>query len=170
MLTNSGIQHSLIISREGSILTLAILPVLGWIFWSIPRDKIDDKKMSVLHQSWGGIGKSIPEGKLLCLGISLGHRGCISPYLLRLSRARIHYCHVRSWPLLTKTSSFIWPIGGKCKPILAHNMSWICPTDIMTLTSRHWWRMRGGGRKEAVNWRTAGNTWVGRSQCTLHYV
>ena len=38
-------EHSLILSREGLILTLSILPCpQGWISWPIPRDRIDDVK------------------------------------------------------------------------------------------------------------------------------
>ena len=32
----------------------------GWISWSIPRDRINDSRMSVLHQNEGGMGKSSP--------------------------------------------------------------------------------------------------------------
>ena len=43
--SSSLINHSLIISREGLILTLSILPCpQGWISWSIPRDRIDDEE------------------------------------------------------------------------------------------------------------------------------
>ena len=64
-------KHSLIISREGLILTLSILPCpQGRIFWSTPCRKIDDERMSVLHQNSGVIGKSIPSA----LEISLDPR------------------------------------------------------------------------------------------------
>ena len=99
--------HSLIISREGLILTLSILPCpQGRICWSTPCRKFDDERMSVLHQDSGGIGKSIPSaleisldprdfpraspsGNLSGLGKSLGRRGWISQYLPRLGGARI---------------------------------------------------------------------------------
>ena len=42
--------HSLGISRERLILTMSILiHQEGWIFWSIPRDRIYDEKLSTLH-------------------------------------------------------------------------------------------------------------------------
>ena len=84
--------HSLILSREGLILTLSILPCPeGWISWSIPVDGLMMRRMSVLHQNSGGIGKSIPSaleisldprdfpraspsGNLSGLGKSLGSR------------------------------------------------------------------------------------------------
>ena len=56
------IVHSLIISREGLILTLSILPCLeGWISWSIrgPVDELMMRRMPVFHQNSVGIGKSI---------------------------------------------------------------------------------------------------------------
>ena len=57
----ASIAHSLIISGEGLILTLSILPCpQGRISWSTPCRKIDDERMSVLHQNSGVIGKSIP--------------------------------------------------------------------------------------------------------------
>ena len=64
----SGKTHSLIISREGLILTLSILPCpQGRIFWSTPCRKIDDERMSVLHQNSGVIGKSIPSALKISL-------------------------------------------------------------------------------------------------------
>ena len=71
------ISHSLILSREGLILTLSILSWWeGWISWSIPVDRLMMRKMSVFHQNWGGIGKSIPSPSrfLSTLKISLGLR------------------------------------------------------------------------------------------------
>ena len=69
------------------------------------------RRMSVLHQNSGGIGKSIPSaleisldprdfpraspsGNLSGLGKSLGRRGWISQYLPRLGGARIQYIYV----------------------------------------------------------------------------
>ena len=55
--------HSLILSsQQGRIdLTLSILPCpQGWISWSIPVDELMMRRMSVLHQNSGVIGKSIP--------------------------------------------------------------------------------------------------------------
>ena len=90
---NTDVVHSLILSREGLILTLSILPCpQGWISWSIPVDELMMRRMSVLHQNSGGIGKSIPSalqisldprdfpraspsGDLSGLGKSLGRRG-----------------------------------------------------------------------------------------------
>ena len=48
--------------QQGRIdLTLSILPCpQGWICWSIPVDELMMRRMSVLHQNEGGIGKSIP--------------------------------------------------------------------------------------------------------------
>ena len=101
------IGQSVIISREGLILTLSILPCpQGRIFWSTPCRKIDAERLSVLHQNSGGIGKSIPSalqisldprdfpraspsGNLSGLGKSFGRRGWISQYLPRLGGARI---------------------------------------------------------------------------------
>ena len=63
--------QSVIISKEGLILTLSILPCpQGRIFWSTPCRKIDAERLSVLHQNSGGIGKSIPSA----LQISLNPR------------------------------------------------------------------------------------------------
>ena len=60
-------RHSLILSREGLILTLPILPCPeGWISWSIPVDGLMMRRMSVLHQDSGVIGKSIPSALGLC--------------------------------------------------------------------------------------------------------
>ena len=101
------IPQSVIISRDGLILTLSILPCpQGRIFWSTPCRKIDAERLSVLHQNSGGIGKSIPSalqisldprdfpraspsGNLSGLGKSFGRRGWISQYLPRLGGARI---------------------------------------------------------------------------------
>ena len=48
------INQSLIISREGLILTLSILPCpQRRIFWSTPCRKIDAERLSVLHQKLG---------------------------------------------------------------------------------------------------------------------
>ena len=102
----SPICYSLIISREGLILALSILPCpQGRISWSTPCRKIDDERMSVLHQNSGVIGKSIPSaleisldpqdfpraspsGNLSGLGKSLGHQGWISQYLPCLDGGR----------------------------------------------------------------------------------
>ena len=47
-----NIRQSVIISREGLILTLSILTCpQGRISWFTPCRKIDDERMSVLHQS-----------------------------------------------------------------------------------------------------------------------
>ena len=90
--------HSLILSREGLVLTLSILPCPeGWISWSIPVDGLMMRRMSVLHQNSGGIGKSIPSTLQISLdrqdfsGLekSLGRRGSISQYLPRFGGARI---------------------------------------------------------------------------------
>ena len=55
-----SIHHSHIISRERLVLTLSILPCpRGWISWSIPVDGLMMRRMSILHQNSGGIGKSI---------------------------------------------------------------------------------------------------------------
>ena len=52
-------RHSLIISREGWFLTLSILPCpQERISWSTPCKKIDDERMSVLHQNWEIKGNS----------------------------------------------------------------------------------------------------------------
>ena len=68
-------SQSLIISREGLILTLSILPCpQGRISGSTPCRKIDDERLSVLHQNSGGIGKSIPSRFPSTLEISLGLR------------------------------------------------------------------------------------------------
>ena len=101
--------HSLILSREGLILTRSILPCpQGWISWSIPVDEMMMRRMSVLHQNSGGIGKSIPSalkisldprdfpraspsGNLSGLGKSLGRRGWISQFLPRLGGARTQW-------------------------------------------------------------------------------
>ena len=64
------IHQSVIISREGLILTLSILPCpQGRIFWSTPCRKIDAERLSVLHQNSGGIGKSIPSALQISLGL-----------------------------------------------------------------------------------------------------
>ena len=48
----SWVVQSLIISREGLILTLSILPCpQGRISWSTPCRKIDAERLSVLHQN-----------------------------------------------------------------------------------------------------------------------
>ena len=53
------ISHSLILSKEGLILTLSILPCpQGWISWSIPVDGLMMRRMSLLHQNLAGIEKS----------------------------------------------------------------------------------------------------------------
>ena len=101
--------HSLILSGEALILTLSILPCPeGWISWSIPVDGLMMRRMSVLHQNSGGIGKSIPSaleisldpwdfpraspsGNLSGLGKPLWHRWWISQYLPRFDGARIQY-------------------------------------------------------------------------------
>ena len=113
------ICHSLILSREGLILTLSILPCPeGWISWSIPVDGLMMRRMSVLHQNSGGIGKSIPSaleisldprdfpraspsGNLSGLGKSLGRRGWISQYLPRFGGAGIHSWLQQWWTNLT---------------------------------------------------------------------
>ena len=60
--------HSLGISRERLILTMSILiHQEGWIFWSIPRDRIYDERMSALHQNSEGIEKSIPSALKISL-------------------------------------------------------------------------------------------------------
>ena len=47
---HSRIMHSLILSREGLILTLSILPCPeGWISWSIPVDELMRRRMSIVH-------------------------------------------------------------------------------------------------------------------------
>ena len=47
---NTGLFQSVIISREGLILTLSILPCpQGSIFWSTPCSKIDAERLSVLR-------------------------------------------------------------------------------------------------------------------------
>ena len=112
LFSSSGL-HSFIISSEGLILTLSIIPCpQGRIFWSTPCRKIDDERMSVLHQNSGGIGKSIPSalkislypwdfprtsppGNLSGLRKSLGRRGWISQYLPRFGGARIESKHVK---------------------------------------------------------------------------
>ena len=67
------ILHSLILSREGLVLTLSILPCpQGWISWSIPVDELMMRRMSVLHQNSGGIGKSIPLPLRFPSGFALG--------------------------------------------------------------------------------------------------
>ena len=101
------ITQSVIISREGLILTLSILPFpQGRIFWSTPCRNIDAERLSVLHQNSGGIGKSIPSalqisldprdfpraspsGNLSGFRTSFGRWGWISQYLPRLGGARI---------------------------------------------------------------------------------
>ena len=120
----SWIMHSLIISREGLILTLSILPCLqGRICWSTPCRKFDDERMSVLHQDSGGIGKSIPSaleisldprdfpraspsGNLSGLRKSLGRRGWISQSLPRLGGARIHSLIISREVLILTLSIF----------------------------------------------------------------
>ena len=85
-----------ILSREGLILRLSILPCpQGWVSWSIPVDGLMMRRMSAFHQNWGGMRKSIPSaleisldprdfpraspsGNLLGLGKSLGRRGWVS--------------------------------------------------------------------------------------------
>ena len=66
--TRLNINQSLIISREGLILTLSILLCpQGRISWSTPCRKIVAERMSVLHQNSGGIGKSIPSALQISL-------------------------------------------------------------------------------------------------------
>ena len=104
---NMVLMQSVIISREGLILTQSILPCpQGSIFWSTPCRKFDAERLCMLHQNSGGIGKSIPSalqisldprdfpralpsGNLSGLGKSFGRRGWISQYLPRLGGARI---------------------------------------------------------------------------------
>ena len=122
---DSRIVQSVIISREGLILTLSILPCpQGRIFWSTPCRKIDAERLSVLHQNSGGIGKSIPSalqisldprdfpraspsGNLSGLGKSFGRRGWISQYLPRLGGARIHSFIIIREVLILTLSIFI---------------------------------------------------------------
>ena len=76
-LINDRTEHSLILSREGLILTLSILSCpQGWISWSIPVDGLMMRRMSVFHQNSGGIEKSIPSALEISLdtGESLGSR------------------------------------------------------------------------------------------------
>ena len=122
--------HSLILSREGLILTLSILPCPeGWISWSIPVDGLMMRRMSVLHQNSGGIGKSIPSaleislnprdfpqaspsGNLSGLGKSLGRRGWISQYLPRFGGARIHCNALWSLISLATVLTFNWQMSA----------------------------------------------------------
>ena len=72
-------------------------------------------------------------------------------------------------PMLANADQYqltIFAHYDQCRPRLE-----CVQTDIRTLTSRHWWQMRGGGRKEAVNWRT-GRKYLGREVviCTVHIV
>ena len=47
-----SIWHSLILSREGLLLALSVLPCPeGWISWSIPVDGLMMRRISVLHQN-----------------------------------------------------------------------------------------------------------------------
>ena len=130
-----NIGQSVIISREGLILTLSILPCpQERIFWSTPCRQIDAERLSVLHQNSGGIGKSIPSalqisldprdfpraspsGNLSGLGKSFGHRGWISQYLPRLGGARIQSApwrlrsrHVQHWGRGYLCNSQLWHI------------------------------------------------------------
>ena len=59
--------------------------------WSTPVDGLMMRRMSILHQNPGGIGKSIPDAREISRGFgkSLGRRGWISQYLPRFGGARI---------------------------------------------------------------------------------
>ena len=102
-----NMSYSLILSREGLILTLSILPCLeGWIFWSIPRDRIDDEENvrtpSNLRRYWE-IHPLRPRKfhvtlEISGLGKSLGRRGWISQYFPRFGGARIILC-IRTFTL-----------------------------------------------------------------------
>ena len=73
------------------------------------------RRMSVLHQNLGGIGKSIPSALEISLdprdfsglGKSLGRRGWISQYLPRLGGARIH--SMKFMKFITNFGSFVKP-------------------------------------------------------------
>ena len=58
---------------EGLILTLSIIIVEGRISWSIPRDRINYERMSVLHQNMEGTGKSPPPSRF-------SHNGGLSSF------------------------------------------------------------------------------------------
>ena len=138
-LSSSGFQietwQSVIISREGLILTLSILSCpQGRIFWSTPCRKIDAERLSVLHQNSGGIGKSIPSalqisldpwdfpraspsGNLSGLGKSFRRRGWISQYLPRLGGTRIQsgFFSPVHWSRLPLTNSLGIMVRGREK-------------------------------------------------------
>ena len=94
--------------KFSSVLFCTLFPSLGFPDPSLGIGLMM-RRMSVLHQNSGGIGKSIPSalkisldprdfpraspsGNLSGLGKSLGRRGWISQYLPRFDGARIQSC------------------------------------------------------------------------------